>query len=172
MSGRKNENLKELFERFINNEQAKKAVEDIEKAEQILREYPAPEPDDMLIANIKAEIAMRLQQSKAHVFKRVAYKVAVAAAAIIILAVTTVRLFEIGGGEPEVHYASIMPTIIWESEDISTDDSALAILTAEIEQIESEILALQLGENGGNGETAVTELEMELVDINIDFWKG
>ena len=34
------------------------------------------------------------------------------------------------------------------------------------------MLALQLGENGGNGDIAVTELEMDLIETNSDFWKG
>ncbi|MHC4594656.1 MAG: hypothetical protein ACYS19_06890, partial [Planctomycetota bacterium] len=68
MNGQNKENLKELFERFADAEQAEKCVEDVQKAEQILREYPAPEPDDMLIANIKAEIAMRLPARRAYVF--------------------------------------------------------------------------------------------------------
>ncbi len=166
------ENLKELFEKFLDAEQAESCAEDVQKAEQILREHPAPEPDDMLIANIKAEIAMRLPAGRTYVFKQIAYKVVGIAATVIILTAIGLRLFDKGGVESNgVQYASIIPTAIWESDDIAAADANLAIFTVEIEQIENELLTLQLGEDDGNGDRSVTELEMELVAINNDFWK-
>ena len=173
MKHRNEENLKELFEKFLDAEQAERCVEDVQKAEQILREHPAPEPDDMLIANIKAEIAMRLPARRADVFKYIAYKVACAAAAVIFITAIGLSLFEKGNGEPgPVVYASIITTAIWESDDIAIDDENLATFTTEIEQIEDELLSLQLGEDNGNGNRTITELEMELIEINnSDFWK-
>lgn len=168
------EDLKELFAKFLDAEQAESCAEDVQKAEEILREHPAPEPDDMLIANIKAEIAMRLPAGRTYVFKQIAYKVVGIAAAVIILTAIGLRLLDKGGVESgPVVYASIIPTAIWESDDIAAADANLAIFTVEIEQIENELLALQLGENDGNGDRSVTELEMELIEINnSDFWKG
>jgi hypothetical protein len=172
------ENLKELFEKFLDAEQAESCVEDVQKAEEILREHPAPEPDDMLIANIKAEIAMRMPAGRTRrtgVFKQIAYKTVSVAAAVIFLTAIGLRLFDKGGVEPNgpVQYASIIPTAIWESDDIAAADANLAIFTVEIEQIENELLALQLGEDDGNGDRSITELEMELIEINnSDFWKG
>jgi hypothetical protein len=174
MNGRNDENLKELFEKFIDAEQAEKYAEDVQKAEQILREHPAPEPDDMLIANIKAEIAMRLPAGRTGVFKQIAYKTVSVAAAVIFLTAIGLRLFDKGGVETNgAQYASIIPTAIWESDDIAAADANLVIFTVEIEQIENELLALQLGEDDGNGDSSITELEMELIEINnSDFWKG
>jgi len=175
MNGQNEENLKDLFGKFLNFEQTEQAVGDVQKAEQIFRKHPAPEPDGELIADIKAKIVEVLLHRRAPAFKQVAYKAAVVAAAVIILAVISVKLLDKGGGEPErVITASIIPKAIWESEDIAADDAELATLTAETEQIEGEALALRLGENGGNDNAAVTELEleMELVEINSDFWKG
>jgi len=173
MKEQNEENLKELFEKFLDSEQAEQAAEDIRKAEQILCEYPVPEPDDALVADIKANIAEQLQGSKANAFKWAVYKAVAVAAVFIFLSVVGVKLFEQGGGEPErVVYASIIPNAIWESDDITADDADLATLTAEIEQIESEILTLQLSENGDNGSKELTELEMELIEICSDFWKG
>jgi len=173
MNGRNEENLKEVFEKFLEPKEAEQAVEDIAQGEQILREHPAPAPDGEVIADIKAEIGRAVLRRKANVFTRTVYKAAVVAAAVIILTAISVKLFEKGGGESErVVAASILPAAIWESERLADDDANLAILTAEIEQIEGEVLALQLGENGGNGYEAVTELEMELIEINSNFWKG
>ena len=173
MSGRNEESVKDLFERFVNTGQAEEAVQDIHKGEQILREHPVSEPDSKLIADIKAEVGKAVLRRKTKVFRRMVYKVAVIAAAVIFLAAIGIKLFEKGGGEPErVIAASIIPAAIWESEDLAADDTDLAILAAEIEQIEGDLLAVQMGENGGNGYEAVSELEMELIEINGDFWKG
>jgi hypothetical protein len=172
MDDRNKENLRELFEKFFDAEQAESCVEDIQKAEQILRKHPAPEPDDMLIANIKAEIAMRLQVSRAHRLRRIIYEVLGAAAVILFVAAVSLQLFEKDPPSGIVNYASIIPTAIWESDDIAVDDEELAVFTVQIEQIEDEVLALQSGEDTGNGDSTLTELEMELIEINSDFWKG
>ena len=45
MDERNEENVKELFEKFLDSEQAERNTEDVRKGEEILREHPAPEPD-------------------------------------------------------------------------------------------------------------------------------
>jgi hypothetical protein len=173
VDNRNQENLRELFEKFFDAEQAGNCVEDIQKAEQILRDNPAPEPDDMLIANIKAEIAMRLPAARAHRFRRIVYEVVGMAAAVLVVAAVSLQLFQTHPpGNGEVVYASLIPTAIWESNDIAADDEDLAVFTTQIEQIEDEVLALQSGEDTGNGDSTLAELEMELIEINSDFWKG
>ena len=170
MSERNEENLKELLEKFLGSEQARQAADDIQKAEQLLSEHPAPEPDDMLVAGIKREIADALPYKKANTFRQVVYKTASVAAVFILLAVICVMLFN--NGSDTIAGDLMMSAAIWESEDISADDANLATLIAEIEQIEGEMLALQLDENGSNGSGAVMELELELIEIDSDFWKG
>ncbi|HUU18996.1 MAG TPA: hypothetical protein VMW72_17730 [Sedimentisphaerales bacterium] len=174
MNDENQENLKELFEKFLDAEQAERNVEDIQKAEEILREHPAPEPDAMLIANIKAEIAMRLPARRAYVFKHITYKAACAAAAVMFLTAIGLNLFQKSPRKPNgMQLTSIIPTAIWDSDDIAAADADLAIFTTEIEQIEDELLTLQSGEDEGNGDSTITELEMELIEINnSDFWKG
>ncbi|MHC4338081.1 MAG: hypothetical protein ACYSTG_09105 [Planctomycetota bacterium] len=173
MNERNEENLKDLFEKFVDAEEAEKAAEDIRKGEEILSAHPGPEPDGEVIAGIKAEVARELLGRKTRVTKRVVYKVAAVAAAFLIVAAVSVKLFERGGEEQgKVVTASILPSAIWESEDLAADDVDLAILTAEIREIEEDALALQLGENGGNGHIDLEELEIELMEISNDFWKG
>jgi len=174
MNDENQENLKELFETFLDAEQAESCVEDVQKAEEILRKHPAPEPDAMLIANIKAEIAMRLPARRTDVFKHIAYKAACAAAAVMFLTAIGLNLFQKSPRKPNgMQLTSIIPTAIWESDDITAADADLVIFTTEIEQIEDELLTLQSGEDDGNGDSTITELEMELIEINnSDFWKG
>jgi len=174
MDDRNKENLKELFEKFFDAEQAESCVEDIQKAEQILHKYPAPEPDDMLIANIKAEITMRLQASRAHRFRRIIYEVVGAAAVILFVTAVGLQLFENNTPKQGEVFsrAELIPTELWISNNITVDDEDLAAFTAQIEEIEDEVMALQSGEDTGNGDSTLTELEMELIEINSDFWKG
>jgi len=167
MNGQNEENLGELFARFVDTEQAEKAAEDVRKAERILYEYPAPEPDEELIAGIKAQITGSLLLRRRGIFRRkVSYEVAAVAAAVIVLAAIWTGIFEKEGGKPRVMYASIIPATLWESDNITVDDPRIASLTAEVEQVESDVRTLQEGETGGNGSQAVSELEVELAVIN------
>jgi hypothetical protein len=61
---------------------------------------------------------------------------------------------------------------MWESDDITTEDAGLAILFAELQQIEDEATGLRLNENGLNGSAGIEKLELELMEIKSDFWKG
>jgi hypothetical protein len=172
-NGQNSENLKELFGQFLNSEEAQEATEDVRECEGIIREHAAPEPDSQLVADIKAEIGRALVDRRANAFKRIAYKVAAVAAAIIVAAAISVKLSDRGAGETkEVVTASIIPAAVWESDDIAVDDAELGTIVGEIEEIEGDVLALELGENGGNGYEAIEELEVELEEIEGVFWKG
>ncbi len=173
MNSGNEENLKKLFEKFVEGEQAEQAVENIHKGEQILRDHTAPEPKGELIASIKTKIATSLLHKRQNAFRKTIYKTAAVAAGFIFLAVISVKVFEKEHSTSERFVSSsIMPKAVWESECLADDSEDSATLVAEVEQIESDLLALQVGENGGNGYEAVTGLEMELVEINSDFWKG
>lgn len=169
MNDKNKENPEELFEKFLDSQQARQAAEDILEGEQIISQHPAPVPDAKLVADIKVEMSESLHRQRARAHRRMVYKL-VAAAAVIVLAGVSVKLYITTRSGPAKTFA--MSEVIWESDDITADDVELAVLTAEIEQIESEIMALQLADNGGNGYGAVTDLEIELVEINSDFWKG
>jgi hypothetical protein len=167
MDERNEENVSDLFARFLEGEAAEKAAEDIRKGEEILREHPAPEPDGELIADIKARIRRELFVEKTRLTKRVVLRAAAVAAAFLIVAAVSVKLFERGGEEQrKVVKVATLPSEIWE------DDGDLATLSAEVEEAEDEAAGLRLGGNGGNGEASLVELEIELVEIVSDFWKG
>lgn len=174
MDQQNQENLTELFSTFFDAEQTQSYIEDFRKTEQMLHEHPAPEPDEMLIAHIKAEMGIRLVSRKAKHFRRMLYEAASVAAAIVVLSIVGLQLVEKPNTPPGngVYTASLLPTALWESDNIVADDADLAFFTAEIEQIEYEVHTLQSGEEPIESETSVTELETELAEINSDFWKG
>ena len=183
MNSRNDENLKGLFGRFLDAEKVDKSVEDVRRGEQILREHPVSEPDGEFIAEIKAEVAgALLHRRKVRALKRLVCRTAAVAAAVIILAAIGVRLFERDTGPARsvsvLHSttkdetAEGLPEAVWEGERLAAEDEDLAVLTAEIEQLEDELLAVQLGEDGGNGNKDIVELEAEFIEISSDFWKG
>lgn len=159
--------LKELFERFVGDE-AGSAADEIRCAEQLLGQYPAPQPDPSVLADIKRQIAIRL--SWRYRFVHNAYRLAPAAAAVIVF--TLIGLY---GNRPatesEINYASLIPAAIWESNDLSSDDVELAYFAAELRQIEAEMRALEAGDGGRIRADVLDEMEMELMLINMDFWQ-
>jgi hypothetical protein len=169
----RNENLRELFEQFLDSEQAQSNLEDIEKGEQILREHPAPEPDEMLLANIKAEIALHILPRRATVYKRFVYRAAAVAAVIIVIVAIGTSFLEkpvdIQPG-PETYYASVFP---WpDNDEITTHGANLVVLTAEIDQIENKLMTMESGEEYRDNDSTVAEMEIEVTEIAGDFWKG
>ena len=172
MEDRNREDLGELFGKFFNAEQVESCIKDFQEAERIFRDNPAPEPDDMLIASVKAQIAMRLPARKAQLARHRVYRRAAVAAAIVIIAGIAATVLNDGGPEPgRLAAASLIPTAIWESNDIATDDEDLAAFAAEIEQIENEVMTLESGDDTADRGRTVEELEMELIVVNSDFWK-
>ena len=172
MNDRNEENLRELFERFVSTEEAESAVEDFIEAERILQEYPAPEPDKELVAAMKSEIAEAIRLRKEHTFRRFAYKLAPVAAVFMILAVVGIRMLETGSGPEELVRGPWISARLWDSENIAADDMDLAVFTAEVDELEIEFTTLESGEDRGNGRSAVSELEMDFVEINTDIWEG
>lgn len=165
MNDRNQENLKELLEQFMGSEQARMRLEDIERGEQILREHPAPEPDDMLLANIKAQIALHVLPHRATAFKWISYRVAAVAAAAIVLAAVWTSLFNehtIPRSQQPVEYASVFP---WDHHDS-------AVFNTRLEQIENDLQALEMGDEDVDNDSAITELEIKVTEIAGDFWKG
>lgn len=172
MNEAEREDLEELFGRFLEPAEAQAAAEDIRRGEEIIGKNLAPQVREELATEIKAEVAVALAHKKARAFGRRICAAVAGAAAVIIVAVIGAMFFERGNEADRVVAASVLSEAIWESDDLAEDDAELAVLTAEIEDIEGDLLAVELGENGGNGQIDSTELEMELTEINGSFWKG
>jgi cell division protein FtsB len=168
MTGENPDNLRELFARFLAVDEANAAAEEVRRAEQLLELYPAPQPNAQAIAAIKRQVAARV--ARRHRFRHLPARLAPAAAAVILLA-----LFARFGHKPtsqhHISYASLIPTAIWESDDISADDAELAYYTAELEQIEAQMRSLEAGEADNTGADTLHEVEMELMRIDTEFWK-
>ena len=168
MDAKKQENLKELVERFVAAEEVQKYIDDIRAGEQILRNHPAPEPDDMLIANIKAEIALHILPRKISVFRKIVY--ATAAAAVIIIAVIGFGLFENQKHhiEPPMQGFQAMSSFPWDG----SEDTTATYIKIKAEQIQRQIMAMEKTEDEIDSSRAVKKLEIESAIIYSDFWEG
>jgi len=172
MNDRNRENLAELIERLFGSGEAAGVLEDVRWGEQMLRDNPASEPNHEIITDIKAEIALLIPARRARLARRRTYKRAAAAAAILIAVWIGASLFNNGSPGPgQIAAASLIPTAIWESDDIAADDENLAVFTAEIDQIENEVMILESGDDTYESDRTVEELEIELIVARNDFWK-
>ncbi len=170
MNERNEENLRDLFARFVDSERAEDAVDDIERGEDVLRRWPAPEPSVELLAQIKSEMGGRLVRSGRRHVRWFASRAAAIAAAFVIIASVWTGLQK-DSVTSVASAGSLIPSAIWESDNIAVDDLRLATFTAEVERIENELQSLLLDE-GGNDQSAIDEAELELIDIQGEFWKG
>ena len=163
MDAQKDENLTELFAKFVDNEQADELSAQVIAADQIIDGFAAPGPDDVLLTGIKADVARRLNANRS---SQMIYRL-VAAAVFLIVAALGVKLFQQRPVEsPPVAMAT------WELVEVISADAELSTLIAEVEQIESDFVALQFAESGDDSFLELNDLEMELNEINSDVWKG
>jgi hypothetical protein len=172
MKDQNEDNIQDLFERFVGTEESRKAIEDFEAAERILNENPAPEPGEELIAAINYKIAEAIRLRKEHTFRRLTYKLAPVAAVFVVLAVVGVRMLKEGSGPVESVRGPMITQDVWDSDNVAADDRNLVVLTTELDELEAEVITLEAGERNGNGRSAITELEMEFAEINTDIWEG
>jgi hypothetical protein len=167
----KDENLKELFNKFYAEAESAGAQDDILRGEQIIADNPAPQPDAHLISDIKARVRSELaRREKRGVFTYLRATVT-AAAAVLIIGVTVFMIHRVERQSPPNVAEGTIPSGIWESEDLMNDDVGLAVLAANIDAVEDEVLALRFSD--GSDETInLDEVEIDVLEISDDFWKG
>jgi hypothetical protein len=163
-----NENIDELLSRFLDSSQMHKAAEDIRLGEELLESFSAPLPAKSVTDGIKAQIQVHLHTlRRRRVVRSMFYRVAVAAV-FVVLAFAGARYLT----EPDrkaTGVATAAYASIWDDE---SGDKQLATLTAQVSEIEADMLAIRLGDSGTESSSLLTDLEVEMTEINGDFWKG
>lgn len=168
MEDQTRENLNHLLRQYLDPTHAEAAARDIRTGERLLDLYPAPTPSPEIVARIKAEMATSLARRHriALTFRR-----SLAAAAVIAFAL--IGLLNRGPANPtNVSQAGILPTAIWDSKDMASDDPDLVYFTGEVHRIEAQLQALEAGEDDAAGNGSVDELETELRQIETELGKG
>lgn len=167
MDDRNYDDLRELLKRFMDPSEVGSIERDIRSGDRLFEANPAPQVAPETLAAIKHQITVRLGASHrpAHPFYRY-----IAAAAVI--AVALIGFFGRSNQEtPGVSYASLIPTAIWESEDLASDDAELAYFRSELRHIETQMQALEAGDGELVAAGSLDEVELELIRIDTQFWK-
>ncbi|MFH1371622.1 MAG: hypothetical protein ABII09_10110 [Planctomycetota bacterium] len=172
MNGSDRENLKDLLSKFMDAGAAGEAAEDIERGDELLRAFPAQEPDKDVVADVKEMVSAVVRRRHRITLQRRILAAAVAAAIVVVSAVALKYFDRQPAGQTPVRYAAAIPDKIWESSDITTDDPDIAVLAAEISTIENELHGVESSDSSVSGSMAADDLEMELIGISGDFWKG
>jgi len=173
MSDTENEDVRNLFEMFVDAGEAEQAARDIDGTEAMLRQYPAPEPGAAVLAKTKAAAAGALMRRRTVESRRAMYKVVAVAAVLFVAAVVAVKVLQPAAVQPTGQTtAGVIPSAIWQGDDIAAEDADIVVLTAEVNQIADELASLRLGDDAVNGQEGVYDVEMKLIDISSDFWKG
>jgi len=166
------ENLKQLLSRFLDRDQVAAAEEDFRLGSKILSSSHAHEPEADVIASIKEQISVELDARKKQTKFRVAIQRLAAAAAIILVGTLVARFLASDNSRLIVPDMAAAEHLLWEDEDITESDHQLTLLITEIEQMEDGVLSAGLGQYNGNNGGDLVDLEMEIDEINIDFWEG
>ncbi|MBN1975502.1 MAG: hypothetical protein JW787_17830 [Sedimentisphaerales bacterium] len=192
----KKENLRELIEKFMDPKNTRIYLEDIEAGERILRQHPAPRPDDMLIANIKANIALhKLPQRTVTFRKRVYEAIAVAASLIIIATISLRSLYDTPQHHGPTDRGSLLQVGWWNNEDEThvqilnevrdiytqleqietTDDNYDALVLDEYKKqiidLENRIIEFESSENNYAGTGILDEIENQINELGGSFWQ-
>ena len=166
------ENLLELFERFLSEADARKAAEDIRRGEELLSEYPAPEPTPEVLAGIKRRIAQRLEQKESRARKHAFAKAVAVAAVFAIVGFVSLKLF-VRPVQPQAgSRASLLPSEVWDSEDIVEADAELLTLVSQVDEIEDELFTLETDGTGREEHPDIDDIEADLMELDSEFWSG
>jgi len=172
MNSRKNKNLDELLARFYGGE-ARKVADDIAQGERILREYPDPKPDEETIILLKAKVTKAVAANREKALRRTYYQVAAFAAAVIVIAFISAALLVNRPIESRWVATTVKVTEdISQNDELFYGDEEMTTLSAEVEQVGNEITALEIGVASEDLDSEWIDVEMGLLDIESDFWKG
>ncbi len=168
MKDHAHENLTALLRRFMEEPAAHAAQEDIEAGERWLRTYPAPAPHARAMATIKTQMIVAARRR--HRIIRLSHATLAAAAAVIVMALIG-QFGPAPGSRSPMSLAALLPSAVWDSDDIMNQDLDLAYFSSQIGQIEAQVRALE-AEGDDADEGAPEEFELELMAIQAEFLKG
>ncbi len=168
MEDRTRENLNNLLQQLLDAAQAEAAAEDIQAGERLMDAHPAPAASPETIARIKGRMTATFVRRHRIILT---LRRSLAAAAIIAFALI-VLLDRSPNGDNNVYQATILPPAIWDSIDVAADDLDLARFGAEVHHIETQLQALEAGEDEATSSGTVEEIDTELRQIETELGKG
>lgn len=169
MSEFKNKNTDELLSKFFKPAEAEQIKNDFASADGLFEEFSAPKPSERTIKEIKRQINARLSVPKQAGWRNVLLRTA-AVAAIVVVVFAIMQM----GQKPESQQYTSIDT----QADVSLTDEAdldVSLYETEAQQLRDELVTINLGEeNGMNGILVdrIDKIELEIIEIKNNFWKG
>jgi len=163
------ENLSELLRQFMDESTARATQEDLKAVERMMAGCPAPTPSRGILSAIKTQMIVSAlhRRRRIRIFRR-----AMAAAAALVMTILIAQHGRNPAGSSSTTFASILPAAVWESNNLAADDPDLVYFTSEIRQIEAQMRDLEAGDTDIRGRKTLDELELELLAMETEFWKG
>jgi mannitol-specific phosphotransferase system IIBC component len=168
----KNENIDRLLSKFFPPDQTEQIKTDFASADALFEKFPAPNPSPQTIAEIKQKIAAKLRTPNRISWTGVLVKTASVAAIIVI--VSAVMLLNFNRKDSTQYAKDRQQTSLRQSEGTGPNTD-IPTFEAELEQLKSELLAINLGEENTTNGTLVDQieqLELEIIETENTFWKG
>lgn len=168
----KNENIDSLLSKFFPPDQTEQIKNNFASADALFEKFPAPNPSEQTTTEIKQKIAQQLKNRKHISWTGVLAKTASVAA--IIVAVSAILLLN-HTEKDSTEYAQNKQQTSLQQNGETDSDADISLFEAEIEQLRSELLAVNLGEeNGTNGilTDRIEQIELEIIETENTFWKG
>ena len=160
-----NENLDELFSNFYAEQEADEFKNDLNSFDKMLGRCSTSGPLAETIDSIKDAVAFKLSSRRHN--KYAVLQPAAVAAIVLLIAFAGLKMNSRQDSTTEIAKSDVTYTLFDEGET-----SQLASLTEQIEQIEDALLSVRLDEYDTYTDDSYLELEMELSEINGNFWKG
>jgi hypothetical protein len=168
----KNENIDNLLSKFYPPEQAKQIKNDFASADALFEKFSAPNPSPQTIAQIKQKIDQQLKNRNRIHWTAIFVKTASVAAIVIIISAVTLLNFN---RKNLTQYAEVNQQSASLQNDEKNFGADISLFSKELEQLNSELVAINLGEdNGTNGilTNQVDQVELEIIETENTFWKG
>jgi hypothetical protein len=157
----------------MDTQAANKAAEDIERGDELLRNWPAPQPGDTLLAEVKQRMAAAARRRRTVTFHHRIWEIAAVAATILIVSAAVIKIVDNRQmNQSTTKIAVAIPDSAWEGSDISANDSDIAALSAEIDNVADEMSGVYISDKNSSSSAAVSDLEMQIIEVSADFWKG
>jgi hypothetical protein len=166
MAQRIREDLTELFRLWLDPQKARDAAQEVRSAEEMIESYPTPLPAAATLDRVKQQMRHRvIRRRRSHFMEGVA---AVAAAILIVAGLSQ---YGMPGSRSSVGLA-MLPAALWESNDIASDDVKLAYFNSEVDRLEAQVQAIESSDSDVSSTGTLDDVELELFQIDTDFWKG
>ncbi|MBC8482114.1 MAG: hypothetical protein H8D47_05555 [Planctomycetes bacterium] len=163
----------ELFAQLANSEEAKIFAQNVEWADEKFDSQPLPQLKNSALESLKAKVDVAIAVQKAVNMRRVVYKAAAVAAVFAVVSVLLIKTYQPQGiRNIQIIELAAVSSAVWQSEDITSDDPDLATLSAETEDIENDLVTIDTETYFDDQTSRIDDLELELINIDSDFWKG